>query len=531
MKENNRFPGFSIDRLLGVGATAEVFAAKNSKTGNDVALKVFSPVVSRDKDVINRLKEEASVLARLRHPNVVSTFGIQMSQDRDGQSQFAIELELVDGVDLRTWMTEHSERTLLIEHKLWALAQVARGLGAAHEIGALHRDLKPENILVSKTGDVKLTDFGLARTVTRVTMTRIGLLVGSLGYLAPEVINGERATVHSDIFSLGVIAYELLAGQPPYVGETPQALIFKLTQGSATPLKEAAPFIPTEICAMVDACLSKDPAQRPSSVWEIEACLMTVLSTGPLLRFAKRILSSTLVSNIGAEYASPLNEEELGEILSLKREWLFSNAKKLGRATALAEFHRLFPNDPGIENVILATEDESPTRLKTGRNGKRNAITAIVGGSAAASIALVFLLQQTCSNQKDIAGSPSNSAPLPAVVADLPTTFDAPAAEVVGPAPTNPNYERNNGPATNTVTKSNVRDNRAPLKGTLKFEVPDDVEVFVANELVPKDRLSNFTIAAGKYPMRMVKAGYLPIESVVDVKSGRVAVIRAGGQQ
>jgi serine/threonine protein kinase len=510
MKENNRFPGFSIDRLLGVGATAEVFAAKNSKTGNDVALKVFSPVVSRDKDVINRLKEEASVLARLRHPNVVSTFGIQMSQDRDGQSQFAIELELVDGVDLRTWMTEHSERTLLIEHKLWALAQVSRGLGAAHEIGALHRDLKPENILVSKTGDVKLTDFGLARTVTRVTMTRIGLLVGSLGYLAPEVINGERATFHSDIFSLGVIAYELLAGQPPYVGETPQALIFKLTQGGATPLKEVAPFVPNEICAMVDSCLSKDPAQRPSSVWEIEACLMTVLSNGPLLRFAKRILSSTLVSNNGAECASPLKEEELGEILSLKREWLFSNANKLGRATALAEFHRLFPNDPAIEKLIYTTEngDESAKNNKT--NERIKFLFAAIG-----AIAILFLIRHTFPDQVPVA---TNEVPVSQA-----------AAVTAKQAQPGPNPVQNSNRATNAKTKSS--ETRAILKGTLKFEVPEDVEVFVANERVPRERLANFTIAPGKYPMRMVKEGYLPIESTVDVKSGRVAVIRTGGQQ
>lgn len=522
MTESNKFPGFSINRLLGVGATAEVFAAKNSKTGNDVALKVFSPVVSRDKDVISRLKEEASVLARLRHPNVVSTFGIQMSQDRDGQSQFAIELELVDGVDLRTWMTEHSDRTLLIEHKLWALAQVARGLGAAHEIGALHRDLKPENILVSKTGDIKLTDFGLARTVTRVTMTRIGLLVGSLGYLAPEVINGERATVHSDIFSLGVIAYELLAGQPPYVGETPQALIFKLTQGGATPLKEAAPFVPTEICAMVDSCLSKNPAERPSSVWEIEACLMTALSNGPLLRFAKKILSSTVLSANGIGGSQALSEEEIGEIYLLKREWLMANANKLGRATALAEFHRLFPNDPGIETVISTTEEESGLTAKVRRSSKFNKLL----GSATASIALLFFLQHTCSNQEDVADTPPSLAPVAAVVpaAGAPPAGTLPAADVIDPASTP-------GPATKSVTKSNVRDGRPPLKGTLKFEVPDDVEVFVANERVPRERLANFTIAPGKYPMRMVKEGYLPIESVVDVKSGRVAVIRTGGQQ
>ncbi len=506
--ENAKFQGFSIYRLLGVGATAEVFAAKNSTSGKDVALKVFSPLVSRDSDVINRLKEEAAVLARLRHPNVVSTFGIQMSHEGEGQSRFAIELELVDGVDLRTWMVECADKSPLVEHKIWALAQISRGLGAAHEIGALHRDLKPENVLVSHAGDVKLTDFGLARTVTRVTMTRIGLLVGSLGYLAPEVINGERASIQSDIFSLGVIAYELLAGQPPYVGETPQALIFKLTQGNTTPLKEVAPFLPNEVCHTIDRCLSKDPSERPASVWEVEACLMTSLSNGPLLRFAKRILSSSLPST--AQRPSPggnLTEEEISEIFLLKREWLFANAKKIGRATALAEFHRLFPHDPDIDKIISATEENPARGFRMQRNKKIRAslITSIFGIAA-----IVAFNQQSCAPRRSETTQVSNSSQI------IPAANDV--APIASTAPS-PNSGRTKNPEI-----------RPPAKGTLKFEVPDDVEVFLANELVPREKLSNYKIAPGQYTMRMVKSGYLPIESLVDVKAGRIAVIRAGGQ-
>ena len=140
------FAGFVIDRLLGIGATAEVFSARNLSAGRDVALKIFSPIVSRDSELVERLRSEAEILGRLRHPNVVSTFGIQ---NRDGA--FAIELELVDGVDLRRWVEKSQSQIPFAEPAMWILVQIARGLGAAHEIGALHRDLKPENILISKS--------------------------------------------------------------------------------------------------------------------------------------------------------------------------------------------------------------------------------------------------------------------------------------------------------------------------------------------------------------------------------------------
>src|SRR3569623_1620684 len=155
----------------------------------------------------------------------------------------------------------------LLEPKYWILAQIARGLGAAHELGILYRDLKLENILVSDAGQAKVTDYGLARSISRATLTRLGLLIGSLGYMAPEVINQDRPTIQSDIFSFGVVAYELLSGASPFHTETPQSLVRSISEGAITPIAQRVPHLPRENAELISACLSVDPIIRPANIW------------------------------------------------------------------------------------------------------------------------------------------------------------------------------------------------------------------------------------------------------------------------
>jgi serine/threonine protein kinase len=248
-------PEYRVIRSLGLGATSEVFEAVKTDVlnptapGISVALKVFSPLVLSDSDAVQRLRGEVEALECLRHANIVALRSTVTRPDF-----FALELELIIGSDLRQWALGYD--SALYEPKMWILAQVARGLGAAHENGVLHRDLKPENVLVGHDGCVKLTDFGLSRSISRLTLTRMGLLVGSLGYMAPECVNGLRATERSDLFSFGVIAYELLAGRAPFEAETPQALIKKITDGLFQPLKQACPSIPDAVADEIDRCLA-----------------------------------------------------------------------------------------------------------------------------------------------------------------------------------------------------------------------------------------------------------------------------------
>lgn len=141
---------FVLGDRLGIGATAEVFAATANRTGEKRALKVFTPLVLSDPETVKRIETEASVLRSLSHPNIVRLYGSHAADE-----ELALELEFVDGSDLRQWRKAYDLH--LHEPVLWILCQIARGIGCAHEHGVLHRDLKPENVLISRTGDVKLT--------------------------------------------------------------------------------------------------------------------------------------------------------------------------------------------------------------------------------------------------------------------------------------------------------------------------------------------------------------------------------------
>ncbi|MEM7647254.1 MAG: serine/threonine-protein kinase, partial [Pseudomonadota bacterium] len=266
---------FEIIASLGTGATAEVFKARNQETDSFVALKRFSSFVSQDQEALQRLRDEVQILKAFNHPNVVKMLG-----EHSLDAGFCLELELVEGSHLRDWMTK--ARNPLLEVDLWILVQVARGLGAVHEKGIIHRDLKPENILISHIGEVKLSDFGLAKELNRLTMTRLGLLVGSLGYMAPEITEGEKACPQADLFSFGAVAYELLSGTAPITGETPQAILKKVME-PITPLSQVCPHVPPRIGQLIDQCLKTNKDERPESIWAVESEIMGYLHSTKLL--------------------------------------------------------------------------------------------------------------------------------------------------------------------------------------------------------------------------------------------------------
>jgi len=226
--ESSLMQNFKILESIGVGATSEVFKAKNLTNNKFVALKVFPAFISRDEDAVKRLNREAEILKHLNHQNIVQLYSYTLEQDK-----FFLELEFVEGGHLKKWIASYNIK--LLEPRLWILVQIARGIGNAHEKGILHRDLKPENIIVSNKGVVKVADFGLAKSVSQITMSRVGSIIGSLGYMAPEVIEGEKSDIQADIFSFGAIAYEMLANKAPFEAETPQGVIRNIAEQKLFP--------------------------------------------------------------------------------------------------------------------------------------------------------------------------------------------------------------------------------------------------------------------------------------------------------
>lgn len=482
--------GYKTVRSLGLGATSEVFEALRLNDDTYVALKRFSPLVTHDKETKRRLEMEVETLGSLSHPNIVGLLGTF-----EDQNNWGIELELVRGGQLTIWNKNYCLD--LLEPKIWILAQIAKGLGAAHEQGILHRDLKPENILVSDEGQVKITDFGLARSLSRVTVTKSGLLIGSLAYMAPEVINLQDATVQSDIFSFGVIAYELLTKMSPFRSETPQGLIRAIIEGKIQSLKQINALIPNTISNLIFNCLNPDPQKRPASIWHIEAELMSYLSREQMTQICRKLVTSVI------------KNEDLAEALRLKRVYLIKGieSKTLplsDRLEMLNELRTLFPSDELGQSYL--TELQS-SQIKKESNAKQK-YAVLVFLIFALVIGAYFKTQE--------------KKPAPQAETELAIPKIEPINAVAALAP--PPITKAPRPA------SAVESIKKPTLGAIKLIVSDEVDVFVGGQFVPPNKREHYALEPGKHLVKLVKEGFLPIENTVNVTAGKTAVINVGGQ-
>ena len=200
---------YRLVRPLGSGGMADVFLAHDSILDRDVALKVMSTRYASDDEFVERFKREAQSAAALTHPNIVSIFDRGASED----GTYYIAMEYLSGGTLKDRIMR---KGALPARTAAAVAlQIAEALQAAHERGVIHRDIKPHNILITESGDVKVTDFGIARAASSSTMTRTGSILGTAHYISPEQAMGEHVGPSSDLYSLGVVLYEMLTGELP----------------------------------------------------------------------------------------------------------------------------------------------------------------------------------------------------------------------------------------------------------------------------------------------------------------------------
>lgn len=468
--------GYQIHSRLGVGATSEVLAATRLDTGQKVALKRFNPLIAHDPEMRQRLELEAETLGHLLHPNIVALKGIFQDGDTWG-----LELEMVDGVSLPQWQENH--RTQLLEPRLWVLAQIAQALAGAHAQGIIHRDLKPENVLVANTGIVKLTDFGLARTLTRATITRSGVLLGSLAFMPPEVLRLDDATAQSDLYSFGVIAYHLLTGALPYDAESPQGLIKQISDNAITPPQQKVSHISARINALVMSCLEKDSSRRPISAWHVHAELMQELLESGLMK-----LTPLLV-------ATPLSSVALAEALSLKHQTLVRTCElaqdNSARIPAINALRTLFPASEDLPRLMSAFS--APVTNETSRTKK------------SLWVLLLFLI---------IGGTTFVLWPKQV---DVPAVTKAPEL-TPAPAPL---------PKPEPVVVAKPKPVSAPV-GYIRFEVPEDIKVSVDGTEVPKNSLHRWRVSPGPHRLRMTREGYNPIDGEVHVKRDDVSVVRIG---
>ena len=269
---NNRY---KVVRVLGGGGMARVYLAHDEVLERDVALKVLREQFADDEEFVERFKREAQSAAALTHPNIVQVYDRGESGDRSSY----IAMEYVPQGTLKERISERGPLDPGVSASL--ALQIAEALGAAHERGVVHRDIKPQNVLLSATGDAKVADFGIARAASAATISQASVVMGTASYMSPEQALGEPATPRSDLYSLGVVLYEMLTGQLPYSAENPVAVSMKHVNEPLRPPKEVNPRIPQGMDDIVLKLLAKDPEDRYASAAELAEDLRRVLEGLP----------------------------------------------------------------------------------------------------------------------------------------------------------------------------------------------------------------------------------------------------------
>jgi serine/threonine-protein kinase len=256
---------------LGAGGMAEVYLAHDDVLDRSVALKVMSGRYADDEEFVERFKREAQSAAALSHPNIVSIYDRGEAED----GTYYIAMEYLPGGTLKDRILK---RGALAPRTAAAVAlQIAEALRAAHAAGVVHRDIKPHNVLVTDTGDIKVGDFGIARAATSSTMTRTGSILGTAHYISPEQAMGEPVGQGSDLYSLGVVLYEMLTGTLPYDAETSIGIAMKHVNGHLVPPRELNPEVPEGINAVTTKLLAKSPEERYADADELIEDLERVL--------------------------------------------------------------------------------------------------------------------------------------------------------------------------------------------------------------------------------------------------------------
>ena len=249
--------------LLGEGGMGAVYKARDLELDREVALKVIRPEMADHPEILQRFKQELILARQVTDRNVIRIFDIGEA----GKTKF-ITMEYLEGENLNQILSKRGK--LEVAEAVGIMEQVACGLAAAHREGIIHRDLKPGNIMREKSGRVVVMDFGLARTFSGDGMTRAGAMLGTIEYMSPEQAQGKELKASSDIFTFGLILYELLAGVTPFYAESAIASLLKRTQQRAVPLVDVDKHIPGKLSNIVAKCLEKDPANRYQSAEELD---------------------------------------------------------------------------------------------------------------------------------------------------------------------------------------------------------------------------------------------------------------------
>src|SRR5262245_16578931 len=290
---------YQLMRRIGRGGMGEVYLARDTRLGRPAALKLLQTSLTRDAARVRRFRQEARAASALNHPNIITIYEVGQADSTAGGAQF-IAAEFVDGQTLRELFKGGG---LALGAALDILIQVAGALAAAHEAGIIHRDIKPENIMLRKDGLAKVLDFGLAKLTEQATQrrhqssgsfarvtTQPGVVMGTVSYMSPEQARGLELDERTDVFSLGVVMYELLTGRAPFQGETTGDILVALLSGEPRPLARYETKLPEALQRIIDQAIAKQVEQRYRTARELGAELKRLKEE---LEFAARVKGQT----------------------------------------------------------------------------------------------------------------------------------------------------------------------------------------------------------------------------------------------
>jgi len=281
---------YTIEALLGQGGMSAVYKGADPNLRRTVAIKLIHPHLSSDPEFVRRFEQEAAAVAQLRHPNIIQVYDF----NHDGDVYFMI-LEYVPGETLQARLKtlDAAGQRLPLAETLRIMAGISEAVAYAHQRGMIHRDLKPGNVMLDPQGQPILMDFGVAKIVGGQHHTATGAIVGTVAYMSPEQARGERIDERSDIYSLGIMLYEMTAGRPPFEGDSAMTVMLKHLNEPVPDVRQIASGVPEELAALIEKALAKNPADRLPTAAEMSASLRAIASSARPTQVGAATVEST----------------------------------------------------------------------------------------------------------------------------------------------------------------------------------------------------------------------------------------------